>query len=325
MKVLVTGASGFLGGWVAQKLSERGHTVRALVRKSSKTTHLQTLTGLELAYGAIEDAAAVLQAMDGVDAVIHSAGIVKGRNEAEFTRTNVDGTKNLLDAARGRKLSRFVHVSSLEAAGPSADGTPVSIEQGAPVTTYGRSKLAAEKLVLAEKDTIPLTVLRPGAIYGPRDQEILEAFKSVTRGLLPMVAGGRALGSFIYGPDCAEACVAALTAPAPSGAVFHISDNTGAVTQRQFLEMIEGALGKKAFIRLNLPIGVLKTVSYGVKAFGSVTGRAVMLTPEKANMLMQHFVCSSQPAQSALSWTPQVTLDEGLKQTVAWYREHGWL
>ncbi|MBE2248593.1 MAG: NAD-dependent epimerase/dehydratase family protein [Myxococcus sp.] len=325
MKVLVTGASGFLGGWVAQKLSERGLEVRALVRKSSKTTHLQTLKGVELAYGAIEDAGAVMHATDGVDAVIHSAGIVKGRNEADFMRTNVEGTKNLLDAARGRNLKRFVHVSSLEAAGPSSDGAPVSIEQSAPVTTYGRSKLAAEKLVLAEKDSIPLTVLRPGAIYGPRDQEIFEAFKTVTRGLLPMVAGGRSLGSFIYGPDCAEACVAALTAPAPSGAVFHIADNSGAVSQRQFLEMVEGALGKKAFIRLNLPIGVLKTVSYGVKAFGTVTGRAVMLTPEKANMLMQHFVCSSQPAQSALNWTPQVSLDEGLKHTVAWYREHGWL
>src|SRR5205085_4683922 len=110
----------------------------------------------------------------------------------------VGGTSNLIQAARnqanGRRLKRFVHVSSLEACGPSADGAPVPCDQENPITAYGRSKLAAEKVVLSARSEFPVTLLRPGAIYGPRDEEILEAFRSIQRGLLPLVAGGRAKG-----------------------------------------------------------------------------------------------------------------------------------
>lgn len=326
MRVLVTGGSGFLGGWIAQRLSEQGHTVRALVRKSSNRKHLAPLPGLEFAEGAVENAEAVTKAMEGVDAVIHSAGLVKARNDAEFQATNVAGTRNLVSAARTHgKLKRFVLVSSLEAAGPSQDSAPIPVLQEAPITSYGRSKLAAEKVALEAQHALPLTILRPGAIYGPRDQEILEAFKSVSRGLLPLVDGGKALGSFIYGPDCAEACIAALHAPLPSGSVFHLTDGTEPLTQRQFLELIEGALGKKAFLRLNLPVAVLKTISFGVQAFGAVTNRAVMLTPEKAHMLLQHFHTSGDDAMAALAWKPKVPLHEGVHLAVKWYREEGWL
>lgn len=326
MRVLVTGASGFLGGWVAQKLSERGHQVRALVRKTSNKKHLETLSGLEFALGAVEEAEAVHAAAAGVNAIIHVAGIVKGRGEADFHRTNVEGTRNLVEAAKKHGgLRRFVLVSSLEAAGPSADGGPVPHDQEAPITTYGRSKLAAEKVALEAREQVPLTILRPSAIYGPRDQEILEAFKSVRNGLLPTVAGGKARGSFIYAEDCAEACVCALEAPVPSGSTYFVDDGSGARSQREFLELIEGALGKKAFFRLSLPVGLLKTVSHGVKLYGSMTNRAVMLTPEKANMLLQHFVCASERTRQELKWEPRVPLEQGVPMTVAWYRENAWL
>jgi nucleoside-diphosphate-sugar epimerase len=326
MKVLVTGASGFLGGWVAQRLTERGHTVRALVRKSSNRKHLETLERLEFAEGSVEDRASVEKAVDGVDAVVHSAALVKARNEAEYRRTNVEGTKNLVEASRprGKQLARFVHVSSLEAGGPSEAGDPVPLHQETPVTAYGRSKLAAEKVALEAKHELPVTILRPGAIYGPRDQEILEAFKSVKRGLKPTVAGGKALGSFIFAPDCAEVVARALEVDTPSGSIFHVVDDTP-VTQTEFLGYIEDALQKKALIGVSLPRFVLKTVSHGVKAFGAVTNRAVMLTPEKAEMLLMHWVGSSEHAQKAFGWKPTVALPEGVKETLKWYREHGWL
>jgi nucleoside-diphosphate-sugar epimerase len=326
MKVLVTGASGFLGGWVAQRLSERGHVVRALVRKSSQRKHLEVLPDVEFAEGAIENAEAVKRAVEGVDAVIHSAGLVKARNEAEFRRTNVEGTRNLVVAAReAGALRRFVLVSSLEAAGPSSDASPVPVHQQAPITAYGRSKLAAEKVAIAHKDSLATTILRPGAIYGPRDQEILEAFKSVKRGLLPMVDGGVALGSFIFGPDCADACIHAVHADLPSGSILHVTDGNAGITQKDFLGLIERAIGRKALVRANLPRAVLKAVAYGVKAFGAVTNRAVMLTPEKANMLLQHFHTDGEGAMSALNWRPKVPLHEGVQLSVQWYREQGWL
>jgi 2-alkyl-3-oxoalkanoate reductase len=267
-----------------------------------------------------------MAAAQGATAIIHVAGIVKARNEAEYQRTNVEGTRNLVDAGRSQKgLKRFVLVSSLEAAGPSADGGPVPHDQESPITAYGRSKLAAEKVALEAAAELPVTILRPGAIYGPRDQEILDAFKSVQSGLMPTVAGGKAMGSFIFASDCAEACVRALDVDVASGSTYFLEDGSGARSQREFLELIESALGKKALVRFSLPVGLLKTVSYGVKAFGAVTNRAVMLTPEKANMLLHHFVCASGKACTDLGWKPEVPLEQGVPMTVQWYRENRWL
>ena len=179
MRVLITGASGFLGSHVAEQLKSAGHDVRCLVRKTSNTRFLDEL-GVELAEGALHQKDSLEKAVEGVDAIIHSAGLVKARSEADFFACNTQGTANLLDAAieHAPNLKRFVHVSSLEACGPSPDGRPVPHHQERPVTAYGRSKLAAEKECLSRKDRLPVVLLRPGAIYGPRDNELLEAFRA---------------------------------------------------------------------------------------------------------------------------------------------------
>jgi nucleoside-diphosphate-sugar epimerase len=273
----------------------------------------------------VEDAASVEAAMRDVDAVIHCAAMVKARNEAELMRVNLDGTRNLATAAKAAKAKRFVHVSSLEAAGPSGDRRPVPVTQEKPCTAYGRSKLASEKVILGHKEAMHVVVLRPGAIYGPRDVEIFDAFKSVKRGLMPTVDGGRALGSFVWGPDCAAACIRALEADVPSGSIFFVDDGGPPVTQREFLEMIEDALGRRALIRMSLPKGLLKTVAAGVEAYGKASGKAVMLTREKANMLLRDLVCESSETQKALGWKPEVPLRQGVKRAVDWYRAQGWL
>lgn len=326
MKVLVTGGSGFLGSWVCELLSKReGNEVRALVRRTSNTKHLKTLRNVTLAEGTVEDARSVEDAAKGVDAIIHCAGLVKAKNEDELVRVNVQGTKNLVRAAKEHGAKRFVHVSSLEAAGPSSDGSPVAADQERPVTAYGRSKLAGEKAALEAKDALHVVVLRPGAIYGPRDVEILDAFKSVKRGLMPTVAGGNAKGSFVWGPDCASVCIRALEADVPSGRTYFVDDGGPAVSQREFLEMIEDAIGRRALVRMSLPKGLLKTVAIGVEAYGKASGKAVMLTREKADMLLQHFVCESAQTQKDLAWKPEVPLREGVRRAVEWYRSEGWL
>jgi nucleoside-diphosphate-sugar epimerase len=342
MNVLVTGASGFLGSHVVERLSARGDRVRALVRRSSNRRHLERLPNVDLFEGTVEQIDRMREAVDGVDAVVHVAAVIKARTTDEFFAVNVGGTSNLVQAARtgggrgaaanggngshgGRRLKRLVVVSSLEACGPSLDGAPVPVDQEQPVTAYGRSKLAAEKVVLAAKDEIPVTILRPGAIYGPRDAEILEAFRSIKHGLLPLVDGGQAKGVWIYATDCADACIRAIDADVPSGSIYFVDDGCGAIDQKQMLADAERALGKNAFVRANLPVPLLMTVARGLEVFGRVTNRPVMLTREKANMLLQNWICSSEQTYKDLDWRPKVSWNEGIGRTVDWYRQNNWL
>ena len=326
MKVLVTGGSGFLGSHVAEQLVKLGHDVRALVRKSSNKKFLESLERVELATGSVEDAKAVADAVVGVDAIVHSAALVKAKDEDEFFATNVQGTRNLIEAAKKHapKIARFVHVSSLEAAGPSADGAPVPVDQEKPLTRYGRSKLASEKVVLEAKGELPVVVLRPGGIYGPRDQEIADAFRSVKRGVLPLVGKGDTRYSLIYGPDAARACVRALTAAVPSGRVFFLSDGR-VYPQREMMEIIEKAWGRRAFVRTGMPHGVISAVSLFVEGYGKVRNKAVMLTREKSAMLGHHWVCGKDDIQEALGWKPEVSFEDGAKETARWYEEQGWM
>jgi 2-alkyl-3-oxoalkanoate reductase len=329
VKVLVTGASGLLGSHVAELLSSRGDRVRALVRRSSKRSHLQSLANVELFEGSVEQVDRVAEAIDGVDAIVHCAGLVKARSTDEFFSVNVGGTSNLVQAARtgsrSSSFKRFVHVSSLEACGPSQDGSPVPADQEAPVTAYGRSKLSAEKVVLSAKTEMPATLLRPGAIYGPRDGEILQAFKAIERGLLPLIDEGRAMGMWIYATDCASACIRAIDADVPSGSTYFVDDGCGPLSQRQMLADAERALGRRAFVRQSLPVPLLMAVARGLEVAGRLANRPVMLTREKANMLLQHWVCSSEKTRKDLGWEPKVPWSEGVELAVRWYRTHGWL
>lgn len=327
MKVLVTGGSGFLGSHVAELLSNEGHDVVALVRKSSNRKFLSTLKNVELAEGSVEDRASVDKAMKGVDAVVHSAGLVKAMSEAEFKLVNTQGTVNLLEAAEAHapNLKRFVHISSLEACGPAFDDRPVSLDQERPVTAYGRSKLAAEKAVLAHKEKLPVVILRPAAIYGPRDVEFLEAFVAAKRRQYAVIGKGQMLGCYTYGPDCAQACIAAITADIPSGSIYFVDDGEPLSMAKAWGEMVFDVLGTAPLLKLGIPLPVLRLASLGVEAYGRARGKAVMLTREKATMLSHSWVCESTKTRADLRWTPQVSLREGLKLTADWYRENGWL
>jgi nucleoside-diphosphate-sugar epimerase len=327
MKVLVTGASGFLGSHVAEQLSKAGHDVRVLVRKSSNKKFLETLSNVEFAYGGIEDADKVAEATKDVDAIVHSAGIVKAKRPEDFAATNVEGTRNVLEGAKKNAphLKRVVLVSSLEAVGPSKDGSPVPTTQENPVTAYGRSKLAAEKVAKSFAKDLPITILRPTGIYGPRDVEIFEAFRSVKKGVLPLTGDGKSLLTLVYGPDAARACILAIDANVPSGSTYFVTDGN-VYEQREMMEELERAIGKKAFVRFGIPNRVVGVAARFVEAYGKVTDKAVMLTREKASMLAYpYWVCSSDDTRDALGWKPEVTWKDGAGKTARWYSENGWM
>ena len=327
MRVLLTGGSGFLGSFVAERLATEGHVVRALVRPRSERKVLDRLPRVELAPGAIEDRASLGAAVDGVDAVVHVAGIVKARRPAEFFEVNTQGTRNLLEAAMRRPVPRFVYVSSLAAVGPSSDGTPVPDDvEPRPVTHYGRSKLEAERAVLAAKDRLHVTVVRPPLIYGPRDRETLAFFTSVRNGVLPMTGDGTNTLSVVYVEDCAAAVVRVLHAQGvPSGRSYFVDDGSVYVW-RDALKEIETALGRRALVRFGMPLAVVKVAAAATQLWGKMTNTAQMLTLDKVNELTQpHWVCSGAGARRELGWEPRVQWAQGVQEAVKWYRAEGWL
>jgi len=325
---LLTGASGFLGSHIAEQLDLQGVDVRALIRPTSDVRFLEGLEHVTLASGAMDDRDSLLAATDGVDGIIHAAGLVKARTPSDFFRTNEEGTVNLLDAVyqNACDITRFVLVSSLAVMGPSPDGRPVlSGATPNPVTFYGRSKLAAERAARAVVDSVPITIIRPPMIYGPRDREILPFFKSVQLGVLPLTGPPGSRLSAIYAADCAAACIRALAAEVPSGSTYFVEDGC-LETLGGLIGHIENALGKRAWLRIRVPRFLLYGAALGTELYGRVAGRAVMLTRDKLNeLLAPHWVCDSAEAQTALCWKPQISFEEGARLTGEWYRREGWL
>ncbi len=328
MTVLLTGGSGFLGSHVAEQLSRAGRPVRALVRKTSDTRFLGSLPGVELVDASMSDRDAIVRAAAGVTAIVHCAGLVKARSEEEFHRVNVGGTEHVLAAAAaaGPGLRRVVFVSSQTVGGPSDTlGRAVTADvPPRPLTAYARSKRAAERAVLEQRDAVPVVVLRPAAIYGPRDREILAFFKAVNARILPYFGSTEHRLSIVHGADAAAACIAAIDAPVPSGSVYYIDD--GAVhTMADLFDAVERAMGKQAWLRVPLPEALVRTVALGSELFGKVTNQAQMLTREKCNELFREWVCDGEPARRELGWEPKIEIREGIRLTAAWYREAGWL
>lgn len=327
MTVLVTGASGFLGSHVVEQLSRLGRTVRALVRRTSNTKFLTTMPGVELAYGTVEDIESIRTALGGVTQVVHVAGLVKARSSKEFFAVNTGGTENVVRASKEHGVQKFVLVSSQAVGGPSPKGgPPVTVgHETAPVTDYGRSKLAAEWAVIDAKDQLESVILRPPAIYGPRDGEVLVFFKAVKSGVLPLTNPLDAMYSMIYGPDCGMACVNALDAQVPSGSRYFIEDGEP-ISFAEMIRLVERAVGRKAWMRIPLPKNVVRAAAQVVETYGKVVGTPVMLTVDKCNELhASSWVCDGSLARRELGFEPKVRFRDGVILTANWYRENGWL
>lgn len=321
MKVLISGATGFLGSHLAELLVGQGFRVGALVRKTSKTDFLEQL-GVDLHLASLETGDGLEEAVADADAVVHGAGLVKARSPEEFHEVNCGGTENLLDAVRRARpgIERFVHVSSLAAYGfCERDG-----EEPRPVTHYGKSKRAGEDAVRAAAAELPVTVVRPPAIYGPRDGEMYNFFKMIAMRTKVFMGDPNNRLSLVYGPDCARAIHTVLTREHPSGRTYFVEDGRG-YTQAEFAGIVEEALGVKA-VPLRLPVWMVSTAAMFSEAYGKVSGQAVMLTRDKLNELKQpDLTCRGDDIRRELGWAPEVQLEEGARRTVAWYREHGWL
>ena len=322
MKALVTGGTGFVGHHLIDALLRRGDEVTALVRSPTKARVLES-KAVRLVRGDLDDTTALGEATRGQDIVYHVAGLVAARNEDEFLRVNRDGTRHLLDAATANSKARFLLVSSMAAGGPSEAGRPLlGNEPPRPVTAYGRSKLAGEEVV--RSGSLPWTILRPPAVYGPGDREILKVFKIARLGVAPVFGGGKQELSLVYGPDLGEALAAAGHSPTTIGKVYYPC-HPEILTSGEMIQAIGQAMGKKVSV-LPLP-SILARSMLAVTAAGSrVSGKPTILTPDKANeFFAPAWTANPEPLSRDSGWRAEHDLASGAARTLEWYRAEQWM
>lgn len=326
MRVFLTGATGFVGSHVVDRLLEAGHEPVCLVRATSNVERLKK-AGVETFVGQLDDVGAMREVVQGVDALIHAAGVVKVRKFGDFQRLNADASGALAALARevNPQLRRFVYVSSLSAQGPSEGPRPRPEGMApAPVSHYGRSKLGGETQILEAAGSIPVTIFRPPPVYGPRDHEMLAAFKMAKYGVAPVYGKGSGYLSVVFVKDLATAIVQSLQVKHPAGAVFTIDD--GEVHTWKSLTSDIGKAMDKHPRHIRVPGVAFHAAGHVSEAIGRLARRPMIFNSDKvAEMSQQSWVCGHEKLSELLGWTPQWPLERGARHTARWYRSHSWL
>ncbi len=331
MKILVTGASGFIGSFIVEEALNRGFETWAAVRKSSSRKYLQDERThfIELNLSSKEQLAEQLRDCD-FDYVVHAAGVTKCLNKADFQRINTEGTKNLVDALLEVKmpLKRFIFVSSLSIFGAIKEQQPYEeireTDTPQPNTAYGRSKLAAEQHLESLGTRVPYIILRPTGVYGPREKDYFIMTKSI-KGHSDFAVGFKRQDiTFVYVRDVVQAVFLALE-KGQTGRKYFLSD--GNVYQSvTFSNLIHEELGRPWWIRITAPVWVLRIVTFFGEYIGRMTGKVTALNNDKYNILRQrNWRCDIQPAIDELGYQPQYDLQRGVKETIKWYKNNGWL
>jgi nucleoside-diphosphate-sugar epimerase len=326
MRVLVTGATGFIGSFVANALLDKGYEVRCLVRTTSNLHWIADMD-VECYYGSLFDKGSLREGLKEVDYVYHIAGVTKARTEEEFLQGNLEATRNLLNAVleADLKLKRFLHVSSLAAVGPSPTILAINEDQEPqPLTWYGKSKLAAEELLMEHAKKLPLTIVRPPVVYGPRDKDVLEFFKTVRRGIIPQLQGRDKYASLIFVKDLAEGIITAAESDKSQSRKYFMADPEP-YSYDEFARIILDVLGKRG-VRIPVPLPLLTGVAALSERFAQLTKSSTILNRQKVIEMEQDFwVCSPARAKKDLNFETSHTLQQGVEETINWYVRHNWL
>jgi nucleoside-diphosphate-sugar epimerase len=322
-RVLITGASGFVGSHVADVMHEAGWKVRCLVRSTSSRRWLEHLP-VEYTLGDVSSEAGLDAACQGCDAVVHSAGVTNAVRNDDYFEVNARGTERVWKAAERAAVKRFVLISSLAAAGPSPGTTPQDESaEPHPINVYGRSKLEAEKIVLGSAGAMEAVVVRPPAVYGPRDADVLTMIKAAKSGVMPLPLSGRRELVMVYAVDLARGIRLALE-KSPPGGVFFLTDGN-VYTVSQIAEAIGQVLGRRV-----RTLGIPKLVWWLAALAGEVGNRvfrvASTINLERYKQLQADgWTASDSRARRELGYHPDFDIHRGMEETIRWYRSVGWI
>jgi len=306
MLVAITGANGFIGGHLVRGFELAGFAVRPVVRRDYESDALD-------------------EHFAGVDIVIHAAGATRAPSRARLRRSNVDLTARTLDAATRAGVRRFVFISSQAAAGPATalDAPLTELDSPHPIDAYGKSKLEAERLV--RESALPWVIVRPAAVYGPRDRDFRALFRLAARGVAIHPGNRRQWISIIHVDDVVRGVIAASRDAAAVGETFFLANPEPVQWDALFRDAAHCA-GKRLGIDLDVPAPLVAAGALAGDVVATLTGRASLLTSGKVALARPPFwVCSPEHVASLLNFFPSVPLQRGLSDTYHWYRDNGWL
>ncbi|PRD52778.1 NAD-dependent epimerase/dehydratase family protein [Sphingobacterium gobiense] len=327
-KILITGASGFVGFHLVSAAFEAGYEVHAAVRRSSQIADIEPFVEKFLYpdFNQISSLAALFS-LEAYAYIIHAAAMTKAKSEAEMIAMNVGVTERLLEAAfrAPQPPIRFVFVSSLAAIGPVGyldepitEDTPYD-----PVTMYGRSKRDAEKMIRTKFIEKPVSIIRPTAVYGPREKDLFILFDTMNKGLDAYVGRAPQKLSFVYVKDLADVLLRACISPQEGLTIFNISD--GRIYSRYEMAEIFKKTFRKKLIRIHVPYAIVKTVAQISQWLYRKSSQTPVIYPERLRELTaENWGCDITHAKQRLGYQPQYDLDNGLVDSLLWYKKNNW-
>ncbi len=326
MKTLVTGATGFIGTRLVEKLRERGVEVRCIAKDPMHILDLQSL-GVEVTLADLNNGVSWERMLDGVDRVYHLAGATRAKRTSDYYTENHLATRRFVEICSRfpSSIERFVYVSSQTAAGPALGGVPLTeADTCHPVSEYGRSKLLAEGAVREAGKKLRITIVRPTAVYGPRDRDFLDYFKMILLGIQPLIGFREKVMNLVHVDDLVDGILLAGEHPSAVGETYFLGSeewySTGAIGAA-----IAAAVHRRP-IHLRIPHAVVYAIGALAQAAGWLAGQRVFFNIQKVRESTQKaWTCSVAKAMSQLGYRQKLSLGEGMASTYRWYREHGWL
>jgi nucleoside-diphosphate-sugar epimerase len=318
MRALVTGASGFIGRRLVMELARRGGETACLVRRTSRTAPIRDLP-VEFVLGDLGDVSSLVSAVKGREYVFHLAGVIRSVDGPALDAANTLGTRNLLDAClrAAPGLKRFVFVSSIAAAGPSPEGKSLNEDdEPRPVSDYGRSKLAAEHIVLSAKDKLPVTIIRPPNVIGPGSKEIARAAALLGKRLVPSLGDCRPRTSLIDVDDLVTALLLAAESPRSAGQTYFVTDGRS-YAWREITAALAEELGVGRFT-FKVPFGIQILAARLSETAARFTRRPPFLTREIVRAGRDHFwIYDGSKAGRELGFRPRYGMRESVRRAVA--------